>query len=212
MNVWQSFLDGLFATGWLEFVAVVFGIASVMLSRKENIWVYPTGIFNTSIFIYLCLMGGLYAEAGVNAYYTVMSVVGWVLWARKEDGRQALSIRRSSAIEWRNSLIFFVLCWLLLYAVLRHFTDSTVPLADGFASASAYTAMWLMARKRLENWIWWGITNVASIPLYFAKGYVFASFQYVVFLVLSVLGYLEWHRRLRATKTATPTSIGADNK
>jgi nicotinamide mononucleotide transporter len=70
-----------------------------------------------------------------------------------------------------------------------------VPLADGFASASAYTAMWLMARKKLENWVWWGITNVASIPLYFIKGYVFTSFQYVVFLVLSILGYLEWRKR-----------------
>lgn len=212
MNVWQSFLDGLFATSWLEFVAVIFGIASVMLSRKENIWVYPTGIINTSIFIYLCLMGGLYAEAGVNAYYTVMSVVGWVLWTQKEDGKQALFIRRSNAMEWRNALIFFVLCWLVLYTVLRHFTDSTVPLADGFASASAYTAMWLMARKRLENWIWWGITNVASIPLYFVKGYVFTSFQYVVFLILSVLGYLEWSRRLQITKIATPTSTEANNK
>ena len=196
MNIWQQFLDGLFATTWLEFIAVTFGIASVMLSRLENIWVYPTGIINTTIYIYLCFLGGLYAEAGVNFYYTVMSVIGWVLWSRKSEGQTALQISRSNPIEWRNALIFFTLCWAVLYFILKKFTDSTVPLADGFASAAAYTGMWLMARKKLENWIWWGITNVASIPLYFVKGYVFTSFQYVVFLVLSVLGYLEWRRRL----------------
>ncbi|MFN0213855.1 MAG: nicotinamide riboside transporter PnuC [Saprospiraceae bacterium] len=195
MDIWQQFLDGLFATGWLEFVAVVFGIASVMLSRLENIWVYPTGIVNTTIYIYLCIVGGLYAEAGVNFYYTVMSVIGWVLWAQKREGSIVLHISRSGALEWRNALVFFFLCWGVLYFVLKKFTDSTVPIADGFAAAAAYTAMWLMARKKLESWIWWGITNVASIPLYFVKGYVFTSFQYLVFLVLSVLGYLEWRRR-----------------
>jgi len=195
MDIWQQFLNGIFATTWLEFVAVVFGIASVMLSRLENIWVYPTGIINTTIYIYLCILGGLYAEAGVNFYYSVMSVVGWVLWAKKSEGQFTLQISRSTRIEWRNALIFFVLGWITLFFILKLLTDSTVPLADGFASAAAYTAMWLMARKKLENWIWWGITNVASIPLYFVKGYVFTSFQYVVFLVLSVLGYLEWKRR-----------------
>jgi len=201
MDIWQQFLDGLFATGWLEFVAVVFGIASVMLSRVENIWVYPTGIVNTSIYIYLCIMGGLYAESGVNFYYTVMSMIGWVLWSKKNEGQVVLHISKSTDIEWRNSLVFFALCWGLLYFILKKFTDSTVPLADGFAAASAYTAMWLMARKKLENWIWWGITNVASIPLYFIKGYVFTSFQYLVFLVLSVLGYIEWRRRIRSSNT-----------
>lgn len=196
MEIWQQFLDGLFATGWLEFVAVVFGIASVMLSRKENIWVYPTGIINTAIYIYLCFVGGLYAEAGVNFYYTIMSIIGWVLWSQKSEGKPTLHISVSSPIEWRNAFVFFACCWLVLYIILKQFTDSTVPIADGFAAASAYTGMWLMARKKLENWIWWGITNIASIPLYFVKGYVFTSFQYLVFLVLSVLGYLEWKKRL----------------
>ena len=196
MDIWQQFLDGLFATSWLEFMAVAFGIASVMLSRMENIWVYPTGIINTTVYIYLSIVGGLYAEAGVNVYYTIMSVIGWVLWTQKREGEQILHISPSSGREWRNALIFFFLCWLVLFVVLKRFTDSSVPIADGFASAAAYTAMWLMARKKLENWIWWGITNVASIPLYFIKGYVFTSFQYVVFLVLSVLGYLEWRRRI----------------
>jgi nicotinamide mononucleotide transporter len=195
-EIWRELLEGLYATTWLEFIAVIFGIVSVLYSRAENILVYPTGLVNTSLYIYLCLIAGLYAEASVNAYYTVMSLVGWVMWAKKAEGEAGLKITASTASEWRNALLFFGGSWLLLWFVLSRFTDSTVPLADGFASASAYTGMWLMTRKKLENWIWWIVTNLASIPLYFVKGYVFTSFQYVVFLILAVLGLLEWRRKL----------------
>ncbi len=197
LEIWQHFLTGLRATTWLEYTAVFFGIASVLLSRLENIWVYPTGIINTTIYIYLSILGGLYAEASVNVYYTVMSVIGWVLWARQKDGVSVLRITRSSRREWMLALAFFAICWLVLYLILHHFTQSTVPVADGFAAASAYTGMWLMARKKLENWLWWIVTNVASMPLYFIKGYVFTSFQYLVFLILAVAGYVEWQRKLR---------------
>lgn len=193
--IWQQLLEGLRATTWLEYIAVFFGIASVIFSRLENIWVYPTGIVNTTVYIYLSIVAGLYAEAGVNFYYTVMSIVGWVLWAQKKEGEKVLHITRSSRREWLIALAFFAVCWLVLWWVLRSYTNSTVPLADGFASAAAYTGMWLMARKKLENWLWWIVTNIASIPLYFIKGFVFTSFQYLVFLVLAVMGYVEWRRK-----------------
>ena len=196
-EIWQRLWEGLLATTPLEFTAVVFGIASVVFSRLENIWVYPTGIVNTTIYIYLSIIAGLYAEAGVNFYYTVMSVVGWVLWSQKKGTEDALRITRSDRREWSLALAFFGAAWVALYVVLRQFTDSTVPLADGFASAAAYTGMWLMARKKLENWLWWILTNIASIPLYFIKGYVFTSFQYLVFLVLAVMGYVAWRRRVQ---------------
>lgn len=196
MEILSRFWEGLLATTWLEFTAVFFGIASVVFSRLENIWVYPTGIVNTTIYIYLSMIAGLYAEAGVNFYYTVMSVVGWVLWAQKREGEKLLRITRSNQREWLIALGFFVLCWAVLFFILKKFTDSTVPAADGFASAAAYTGMWLMARKKLENWLWWIVTNIASIPLYFIKGFVFTSFQYLVFLVLAILGYIEWRKKV----------------
>jgi len=195
-DFWKQLIDGLLGTTWLEFTAVFFGIASVLFSRMENIWVYPTGLVNTTIYIYLSLIAGLYAEAGVNFYYTVMSIAGWILWSGKKDGQTALHITRSTRIEWGRSLAFFSACWLALYLILKHWTNSSVPLADAFASAAAYTGMYLMTRKKLENWLWWTVTNIASIPLYFSKGFVFTGFQYLVFLVLSVLGYLEWRRRI----------------
>jgi len=195
-ETWHQLLNGLYATTALEFIAVCFGIASVMLSRMENIWVYPTGLVNTTIYIYLSFVAGLYAEAGVNFYYTVMSIAGWMLWSMKSPGKPALLITRSTRREWLLALAFFAVCWGILFFVLSRWTDSTVPLADGFASATAYTGMLLMTRKKLENWIWWALTNLAAMPLYFVKGFVFTAFQYLVFFALSILGYLEWRKRL----------------
>lgn len=194
----EQLLSGLYATTPLEFVAVIFGIISVMLSRIEHIGVYPTGIINTGIYIYLSMVAGLYAEASVNTYYTIMSIIGWVMWARKQEDGEKLHITASTPTEWRNALLFFAFFWVILWYILKTYTNSTVPLADGFASATAYTGMWLMARKKLENWLWWIATNIAAIPLYFIKGYVFTSFQYLVFLVLAVMGWVEW--RARATR------------
>ena len=195
-DFWQALIDGLLATTALEFIAVFFGIVSVIFSRMENIWVFPTGLVNTTIFIYLSYVAGLYAEAGVNFYYTIMSIAGWVMWTQRKDGENILQISRSSQREWMQALGFFAICWFVLALVLDRWTDSTVPLADGFASAAAYTGMLLMTRKKLENWLWWILTNIAAIPLYFIKGFVFTSFQYLVFLILAVMGYVEWRRRL----------------
>jgi nicotinamide mononucleotide transporter len=202
-EIWQNFISGMHATTWLEFVAVVFGILSVIYSRAENILVYPTGLVNTILYIYLSVQAGLYAEASVNGYYTIMSIAGWIWWSRKKsDGEQQLRISGSSAADWRNALLFFFFFWVALWWLLSRFTDSSVPLADGFAAAAAYTGMWLMARKKLENWIWWIVTNIASIPLYFSKGFVFTSFQYLVFLVLAIMGYVEWRRKLAQSAAA----------
>ena len=202
-DIFHQFTEGIKNTGWLEFIAVVTGITSVIYSRKENILVFPVGIISTVIYSYLYITHGLYADASVNFYYTVMSVIGWLMWARKKDGNTALLITSSGKKEWWQAVLFFAVCWLILFMVLKNFTDSTVPQADSFTSAAAFTGMWLMNKKKLENWIWWIITDTVSIPLNFYKHLVFTSFQYAVFLVLATMGYMAWREKIRTQKTAT---------
>jgi nicotinamide mononucleotide transporter len=197
----SQFLQDLHQTGWLEFVAVVTGIASVIFSRKENILVYPVGMIGTGIFVFLYITHGLYADALVNFYYTVMSIIGWIMWSRKTDGKKTLNITASSKKDWRDALLFFTVFWLALYALLSRFTDSTVPIADSFTSAAAFTGMWLMNKKKLENWTWWIITDLASVPLNFYKHLVFASFQYLVFLILATMGYISWRNKILHAST-----------
>ncbi len=196
----QEFIAGLKQTSLKEFVAVVFGIASVFFSKKENIWVYPVGLVSTIIYTEISFEGNLFGEASVNIYYTIMSIYGWILWAKK-DAQQHLvvHITKSTAKEWRTQLgifaVFYIIIYTCLYWLKQNFAPGAIPWADAFASATAYTGMWLMAKKKVESWIWWILTNMASIPLYFAKGYVFTSVQYVVLLVLAVAGLIEWTKR-----------------
>jgi len=192
----SQFINDIHQTSWLEFIAVITGIASVIFSRRENILVYPVGMVSTGIFIWLYITHGLYADASVNFYYTVMSIIGWVMWSRKAEGKSILRITASSKKDWINSLIFFFVCWTILYFLLSRFTDSTVPIADSFTSGAAFTGMWLMNKKKLENWTWWIITDLASVPLNFYKHLVFTSFQYLVFLILAVMGYITWRKKI----------------
>jgi nicotinamide mononucleotide transporter len=201
----QQFVDGMRATTPLEYIAVFSGIASVWFSRKENILVYPVGLVNTVIYVYLSIQGQLYGEASVNFYYTVVSIWGWIIWSRKDSRQQpTLRITKSSAKEWRAQVLFFVAFYIAIFTALliakKAFYAATIPWADAFASATAYTGMWLMAKKKVESWWWWIATDIASVPLYFVKGYVFSSVYYFILLVMAVTGLLEWKRRSKEQK------------
>lgn len=201
-EVYKQFNDGILQTSLLEFVAVITGIVSVWLSKKENIWVFPIGIINTVLYVYLSIKGHLLGEASVNIYFTIFSIYGWVLWAKKNSQHQPVyHIKYCSFRDWILNLSFFATMYIIIYYALvylkKDFAQGAIPAADAFASASSYTGMLLMARKKVESWIWWIITNIAAIPLYFIKGYVFTSFQYVVFLIIAVMGLIEWHKKAK---------------
>jgi nicotinamide mononucleotide transporter len=187
-------------TTWLEYMAVAFGIASVWYSRKENILVYPVGLANTIPYIFISINGSLFGEASVNLYYTIMSIYGWVLWAKKNEQQQHIVlITWSNQKEWLQELLFFAVFYLAIFGALtwlkKDFSSGAIPWADAFASSTAFTGMWLMARKKVESWYWWIATNLASIPLYFVKHYVFTSVYYLVLLIMAFWGLFEWMAR-----------------
>jgi nicotinamide mononucleotide transporter len=199
----QQFITGLKQTTALEYIGVVAGIASVWFAKKENILVYPVGLLNTIIYIYLSFKYHLLGEAAVNFYYTVMSIYGWALWAkRNHQNEHVLHITFSRTKEIINQLLFFSVFLTTVYIALNYlkhsFYEGAIPWADALATTTAFTGMWLQAKKKVESWWWWIATNIASIPLYFVKGLVFTSVYYVVLLVLAIFGLLEWRRRARA--------------
>ena len=206
-EIYHQFILDLENTSWLEFIAVISGIISVWFSRLENIWVYPTGLVNTIIYIYLSFKFSLLGEASVNFYYTVVSIYGWVLWARKNDQQQhVLQITWSSRREWMQQLAFFGSFYIVVFFSLTYlkkdFAPQAIPWGDAFASATAYTGMWLMAKKKVESWYWWIATNFASIPLYFVKHLVFTSTYYIILLIMAIFGLLEWARRTKTIRYA----------
>jgi nicotinamide mononucleotide transporter len=191
-QLYSNILD----TSWLEVVAVIFGILSVWFARKENIWVYPTGIINVLIYVYLCFFAGLYADMGINAFYFVMSVFGWYNWSRRDESMHHVPISSLTVKGWIFYLLIIAFAFGIIYYVLKNFTDSSVPVYDSFTTALFIAGMWLMAIKKIENWLMWIAGDLLVIPLFAMKGLVFTSIQYIVFLVLAILGYIEWRRRL----------------
>ena len=200
-EIYQQFIVGIQQTSLLEFVAVCAGIASVWFSRKENIWVYPIGLINTTIYIYLSLKGQLYGEASVNLYYTIVSIYGWIWWSKINTNTHEAALKISFSNpkdriqQWGFFASFYILIFIALTWLKESFAPEAIPWADAFASATAYTGMWLMARKKVASWYWWIATNIASIPLYFIKGYVFTSVQFLLLLILAIAGLISWNKK-----------------
>jgi len=206
----QAILDFLFQPYYeyqtidiiLEAFAVIFGLASVWFAMRENILVYPTGIISTAIFVYLLYFWGLYGDMGINAYYFSMSIYGWYNWSRPSENAQVLPISWASTKEHIIGGIILIVSAASLYFVLSNYTDSTVPLIDSITTAIFFVGMWFMANKKIENWLYWIVGDAISIPLYYHKGLTLSSFQYIVFLILAILGYLAWKNSLNANRHA----------
>jgi nicotinamide mononucleotide transporter len=199
-EIWQQFTTGMQQTTLLEYIAVFSGIASVWYSRAENILVYPVGLINTIIYVYISIKGQLLGEATVNFYYSIMSIYGWYIWAKKDNqAEQVVHITYSDKKWWWYQLLFFAFFYISIFAALTYlkksFLPGVIPWADAFASATAFTGMWLMTKKKVESWYWWLLTDIASIPLYFVKQYVFSSVYYVVLFIMAIFGLLEWMKR-----------------
>ena len=193
----DGIITGVQQTGWLEWTAVVTGIMSVWFSSRENILVYPTGIISVLIYVYFGYTYLLYADMGVNAYYFIMSVYGWYHWTQTDDSnKDQIPVTTNNQREHIISLFILVSPFLILAFVLSQFTDSDVPYWDATTTCFAILGMWLMARKKLESWIAWIVTNLISIPLYFYKGLVLTSFQFLIFTIIAIVGYFAWKRSL----------------
>lgn len=183
----------------LEVTAIIFGLLSVWYAKKDNIWVFPTGIINTVIYIYLLWKWSLLGDMMINFYYAVMSIYGWYVWTRKKDDVVEFPISRMTLSEKKWSLVIFVLTVLFVVAVYTFFDKFThwTSYVDTLVTGIFFVGMWLMARRKIENWILWIIGDVISIPMYFVKGYSFTSIQYLIFTIIAIFGYLEWKKTLQ---------------
>ena len=182
----------------LEFLAFGFGIISVIYAKRENILVYPTGITCTLITMYFMFNERLIGHMMVNFFYTLMSVYGWWNWSRKENDVVKVKISRFGFKDLpKASLIFFFIIF-ISYFLHEYFNTDLGAFAsvDIFTSGIFVTAMWLMANKKLENWILWIIGNVITIPLYFGSDKIILSVQYIIFTILAIQGYIQWKKSL----------------
>lgn len=185
----------------LELVAVVFGVISVLYARKNNILVYPTGLISTILYVYILFEFQLYGDLIINFYYTIMSFLGWYLWAKTKDGNDEFPISNINRKEILVSTLIFTITLTfvaLVYHFFDKFTDWTA-YVDALTTGLFFVGMWLMAKRKIENWIFWIIADIISVPLYFYKGLTFSSFQFILFTIIAILGYREWKKYLQKT-------------
>jgi nicotinamide mononucleotide transporter len=182
----------------LEMTAVVFGFLSVWYAKRENILVFPTGIISTGIFVYILWIFGLLGDMLINAYYFVMSVFGWYIWTRKIDASHFIPVTRSTPKEkrWAALLFFCTMAFVILVYLAFEKFDSWTAYVDTLTTAIFFVGMWLMAKKKLENWTYWIIGDIISVPLYLYKGLIFTSLQYFLFALIAIYGYLAWKKNL----------------
>ncbi len=212
----------------LEFLAALFGVISVYYARKENILVFPSGIISTAIYVYLLSQWTLYGDLIINIYYTLMSLYGWYMWGKIiDDQKSHIAISRTNTVDKLKAGGIFVFTSAFVIFVYRHYDvmpsklnfsesfyyawerlssgnledfRSATPFLDTFTTGIFFAAMWLMANKKIENWTLWIVGDIVSIPLYFVKGYGFTAIQYTIFLVIAILAYYSWRKKIEDSK------------
>ena len=183
---------------YLELFAVVMNITSVVYAKRNNILVYPTGLIGTGIFVFILLNFSLLGDTIINAYFFSMSIYGWYFWSRKKD---EVFINQVSTINRNEIKYLFILAFsslIFIYFVYDYFDkwNNWTAYVDNITTAIFFVAMWLMARRKIESWIFWIIGDLITVPLYFYKGLTISSIQYIIFLILAVLGYISWKKIL----------------
>lgn len=201
---------------WLELFAATLGVLSVWYARKENILVFPFGIVNVLIYIYICFAARLYANAGINMVYFISNAFGWYMWGKNDDGESRVEIAHNTMVQNIISWLSIVGIYALALFVLRYanrtdmaylhdsvfsfgIINLTLPHIDAFNTAFFMVATILMVFKKVENWVFWTVGNVVSIPIYISQGLYFTGIQYAIFLVLALMGWIEWRKKIKST-------------
>lgn len=205
---------------FLETTAAVFGLLSVYFSIRKNILVYPAGMVSTALYVYILFTFGLLGDMLINFYYTIMSVYGWILWAKSSEDHVHVKVSWTTKKEWFAAGALFLLSLLLVTAVYYYkpfinnkFSMDQVTLGldhldwanwlDVLTTALFLVGMWLMAKRRIENWIFWIIGDLICVPMMLHKGLGITSVQYLVFTVMAAIGYLEWKKSLTAISASS---------
>ena len=196
-----------------ESVAVFFGLLSVYFSIKQNIWVYPTGIISTVLFIYITYQFGLLGDMIINFYYSVMSIYGWILWSKNTEDDVHVVVKKASFDEWKMgtllfaaSLIFIGIIYYYKPFIDNGFSMEKVKLGlyhldwanytDIITASMFFVGMYFMAKRNIENWIFWIVADIICVPKKKKKGLALTGLQYLIFTAMAIIGYVEWKKSL----------------
>ena len=190
---WTLLVQQIAEADWIQWTSVLLAVAEVLFAKANKIWLYPAGIAGTFLGMYVLFVAGLYAECLLSGYYLIMSIYGWWYWVKKTN-EPAVEVTYCTKKEWSKVVIYSICGFIALTFLLKKFTPSTVPLMDAFVSATAWVGMWLLAKRKIENWILLNISNLVAIPLLFYKHLALYSVLTIFLFIVAVVGYFDWKK------------------
>ncbi len=180
-------------TGWIQWAALILGVSEVLLAKANNILLYPAGLAATVLSVIILFNAQLFAESLLNVYYIVMSIYGWWFWIKRKN-EPRVKITYANRADWMITGLIGLGGWLILFVFLKELTPSTVPVWDAWVSSTAWAGMWLLARRKVENWILLNLSNAFAIPLLFQKGLPLYALLTVFLFIVACFGYVDWVR------------------
>ena len=187
---------------WLEIVGVIVGLVYLYLEYKANIWLWAVSIIMPAIYLYIYYNAGLYADFGINIYYLVIALYGFIAWktgfsfTKRDKESKELQITHISRKDISKAIVAYVMAQIVIAWLLINHTDSTVPLADSFTTALSIVGMWMLARKYIEQWWVWCVVDIASSALYIYKELYFTSILYLLYAIIAIFGYFKWKKMM----------------
>jgi nicotinamide mononucleotide transporter len=180
-------------TSWIEWLAFVFGVAQVILAQMNKTINFYAGMISVVLYCYVFYLFGLYAESMLNVYYLLISLLGIFYWQTKESP----VISECNTLDWLKAVGIFILSFVLLFFILKKYTNSSVPTADALVSAFAWSGSWLLIKRKLENWLVLNISNVLAVPLLFYKQLGLTALLTIIYIVVAILGYVSWRKEIQ---------------
>lgn len=189
-----------FLTHWLDITTTVLGLIYIFLEYRASILLWLVGIIMPALDIVLYYTHGLYGDAAMAVYYTLAAIYGWLVWkfGRKHQQKEGdeMPITHMPKRLYPATILFFVVAWAGTWFVLSHYTNSNVPILDGFTNALSFVGLWALARKYVEQWLFWILVDAVSCYLYVIKGIPFKASLYGLYVVIAVMGYFKWKKQI----------------
>lgn len=193
--IYSYYTKGSFKEFFLEITAFILTIISVFFAQKNNVLVYPVGILGTTIYSYLTFITSLYGDFIINIYYTIVSLYGWFLWRKKEDKEIRITYCNTKDYFYTSILFFFTCIFSVIVYYLNGKLKNNSDWMDIFTTGIYFSGMYQMSIKKVENWIFWMIGNIISVPLYFLRGLILTGILFIILFILSISGFMIWKKK-----------------
>lgn len=185
------------SVNYIEVLGAILGFLYIIFSIRQNILTWLTGLVTSALYIYVFFVSKFYADMGLQVYYVFVSIYGWYHWVKGSGGnKKAVPVTNTKRSEWGWIVLASLVLFLIIYFILKKFTDSPVPVGDSITTSLSIVATWMLARKMLEHWLIWIFVDALSMGLYIYKSLWPTVILFFIYTVMAYIGYIKWKKEI----------------